>query len=37
MVMDKGSIVENGTHDELIEMNGRYSNLLSEQEFNSYK
>ena len=28
------SIVENGTHNELIEINGRYSNLLTEQEFN---
>ena len=33
--MDKGSIVESGTHDELAERNGRYANLLTEQEFNS--
>ncbi len=33
LVMDKGSIVEKGTHNELVDMNGRYANLISDQEF----
>lgn len=31
VVMDKGSIVEMGNHEELIELNGKYSDLYSKQ------
>ena len=31
VVMDKGSIVEMGSHDELIEFNGKYRDLYSKQ------
>lgn len=33
IVMKKGEIVEQGTHDELLEMNGTYSNLVTMQSF----
>jgi ABC-type multidrug transport system fused ATPase/permease subunit len=32
-VMHKGQVVEQGTHDELIRMGGRYVELLKMQEF----
>ena len=28
LVMDKGSIIERGTHDELMKINGAYSALV---------
>ena len=31
LVMDKGKIVERGTHDELIAMNGLYAQLYETQ------
>lgn len=33
IVMKKGEIVEQGTHDELLAMNGTYSNLVTMQSF----
>lgn len=32
-VMDKGIVVEEGTHEELLERNGRYTELLKMQEW----
>ena len=32
VMMDQGSLVENGTHDELIDLKGRYYALYSQQE-----
>jgi ATP-binding cassette, subfamily B, bacterial HlyB/CyaB len=32
MMMDKGSIVETGTHDELMALKGRYFCLYQQQE-----
>jgi ABC-type multidrug transport system fused ATPase/permease subunit len=32
IVMDQGRVAERGTHDELIRMNGRYTELLKMQE-----
>lgn len=34
LVLDKGEIIEQGTHDELIAMNGRYSRLWNMQQGN---
>ena len=31
VVLDKGRIIENGTHDELIELNGHYAKLWQTQ------
>ena len=31
LMMNKGSLVEQGTHNELLEMNGRYSTLFGKQ------
>jgi ABC-type multidrug transport system fused ATPase/permease subunit len=31
-VMDNGVVVEQGTHDDLVTMNGRYTELLKMQE-----
>ena len=35
VVMDKGRVVEQGTHDQLIHLNGRYTELLQMQETNN--
>ena len=35
LVMHKGRLVEKGTHTELMELNGRYSTLYSQQEASS--
>jgi len=35
IVLDRGRIIENGTHDELIKMGGYYSNLYELQKFES--
>jgi ATP-binding cassette, subfamily B, multidrug efflux pump len=32
IVMDNGEIVESGTHDELVELGGRYSDIYSRQQ-----
>lgn len=32
LVMDKGVVVEQGTHDDLVAMGGRYTELLRMQE-----
>jgi len=32
VMMDKGSVVEQGTHEELIDLKGRYCCLYSQQE-----
>ena len=34
LVLDKGEIIEQGTHDELLAMNGRYSRLWNMQQGN---
>lgn len=34
LVFDKGRIVERGTHDELLEINGKYRELVENQRFN---
>ena len=31
-VLDKGEIIESGTHEELVNMKGKYYKLLKEQE-----
>lgn len=30
-MLDAGTVVERGTHDELVQLGGRYSNMLREQ------
>ena len=35
-VMDKGKIIEAGTHAELIEMNGKYAELVQQQSLGDY-
>jgi subfamily B ATP-binding cassette protein MsbA len=35
VVMQKGKIVEQGTHDELLSLNGMYSKLVLMQSFES--
>jgi ATP-binding cassette subfamily B protein len=32
LVMDKGALVEQGTHEELLDLDGRYSTLYHQQE-----
>jgi ATP-binding cassette, subfamily B (MDR/TAP), member 7 len=32
LVMDQGRVIEYGTHDELVRLNGRYTELLKMQE-----
>lgn len=34
LVMDKGTIIEKGKHDELMAINGMYKNLIKQQSFN---
>ena len=34
LVMHQGTLVEQGTHNELLKLNGRYSNLYSQQDLN---
>lgn len=31
MVIEKGQIIERGTHDELLRLNGRYADLYNER------
>jgi ABC-type multidrug transport system fused ATPase/permease subunit len=32
IVLDKGRVIEQGTHDELLELNGMYTKLWNDQQ-----